>query len=289
MTQPLTRAWARSCSKIMTRHRPTVPLLLKTTATRLQFFFPEGVYSVSGGGLVGNYSTTHFHLHWGSVNTQGSEHNLDGKKFAAEMHFVSYNTKYSSISEAVSHPDGLAVLGVLIKVEGDNNAAFSFLEDAKNLINKSSSRAVQAFKLQAMLPSDQTKYFRYSGSLTTPGCQESVTWTVFNEAVKISQDQINILHELKANANTSMSNNYRPCSHSTAESSRLASSPYAKFVRASSKYNKPWQRCKRCQHGRWPVLVDVVCCLYRALNVLNHACTVELITKLHFFSIALLA
>ena len=32
------------------------------------------------------------------------------------MHFVSYNTKYSNISEAVPHPDGLAVLGVFIKV-----------------------------------------------------------------------------------------------------------------------------------------------------------------------------
>ncbi|KAJ7379722.1 hypothetical protein OS493_014128 [Desmophyllum pertusum] len=148
----------------------------------LTFVPSEDVYSVSGGGLVGNYSTAGFHLHWGSIDTQGSEHNLDGEKFAAELHFVSWNTKYSNVSEAKDKSDGLAVLGLFIKVEGANNTAFSFLEDAKRLIYKGSSKSdIPAFKLDTTLPSDQTKYFRYNGSLTIPGCQESVIWTVFNE------------------------------------------------------------------------------------------------------------
>lgn len=36
--------------------------------------------------------------------------------FVLQLHFVSYNTKYASLSEAVSKPDGLAVLGLLIEV-----------------------------------------------------------------------------------------------------------------------------------------------------------------------------
>ena len=32
------------------------------------------------------------------------------------MHIVHYNTKYGSFANAVPHPDGLAVLGVLIEV-----------------------------------------------------------------------------------------------------------------------------------------------------------------------------
>ena len=44
-----------------------------------------------------------------------------------------------------------------------------------------------------MLPTDLTKFFRYPGSLTTPGCYESVNWTVFKDPVKISQHQVRYL------------------------------------------------------------------------------------------------
>ena len=47
--------------------------------------FPEDVYNVSGGGLTGVFTTAQLHLHWGSANTNGSEHFLDGKQYAAEV------------------------------------------------------------------------------------------------------------------------------------------------------------------------------------------------------------
>ena len=36
--------------------------------------------------------------------------------FNFQLHFVSMNTKYSSLSESLGHSDGLAVLGVFLKV-----------------------------------------------------------------------------------------------------------------------------------------------------------------------------
>ncbi|KAL9981645.1 hypothetical protein ACROYT_G010377 [Oculina patagonica] len=183
----------------------------KNNGHALVFALPENVYNVSGGGLTGVYTTAQFHLHWGSVNTQGSEHFLDGHKYAAELHFVSYNTKYANLSMAAGNDDGLAVLGVLIKVEGGNNSAFDFLENAKNVMYKDNEKGdIAAFKLKPILPADQTKYFRYPGSLTTPECQQSVTWTVFNDAVKISEYQINLMRMLKGKDNATISNNYRP-------------------------------------------------------------------------------
>lgn len=47
--------------------------------------FPEDVYNVSGGGLDGVFTTVQFHAHWGSTNMKGSEHFLDGDKYAAEV------------------------------------------------------------------------------------------------------------------------------------------------------------------------------------------------------------
>ena len=34
------------------------------------------------------------------------------------------------------------------------------------------------------------KFYRYSGSLTTPGCYESVTWTVFEDVLPVSASQV---------------------------------------------------------------------------------------------------
>ena len=38
------------------------------------------------------------------------------KMFSAELHLVHFNTKYGSFGDAVDKPDGLAVLGILLKV-----------------------------------------------------------------------------------------------------------------------------------------------------------------------------
>ena len=46
---------------------------------------PSFTYFVSGGGLTGNFTTAQFHLHWGSSNSKGSEHKIDGKQYAAEV------------------------------------------------------------------------------------------------------------------------------------------------------------------------------------------------------------
>ena len=49
-----------------------------------------------------------------------------------------------------------------------------------------------AFPLIKALPRDHKVYYRYPGSLTTPPCHESVTWTVFENHISISQAQVMI-------------------------------------------------------------------------------------------------
>jgi carbonic anhydrase len=47
--------------------------------------FKPNEFLVSGGGLPGTFYTHGFHFHWGSDNTKGSEHTVNGKKYPAEV------------------------------------------------------------------------------------------------------------------------------------------------------------------------------------------------------------
>ncbi|XP_074636243.1 carbonic anhydrase 1-like [Acropora palmata] len=176
----------------------------------LKVSLPSDYYKVSGGNLPGTFTTVQFHLHWGSNNTQGAEHGMDGIFYPAEIHFVSFNEKYPNISESLSHSDGLAVLGVFLKVGDFNSHYDKFLMESMVPKEPDTNKSIASFPLDSLLPADKTKYFRYNGSLTTPTCNEAVTWTVFKDAVEISQAQMDILRSLKMKGNDTIVDNYRP-------------------------------------------------------------------------------
>lgn len=46
------------------------------------------------------------------------------------------------------------------------------------------------YPLKAFLPRNIDRFYRYDGSLTTPTCNEVVTWTVFDETISISENQV---------------------------------------------------------------------------------------------------
>jgi carbonic anhydrase len=44
-----------------------------------------------------------------------------------------------------------------------------------------------------LLPKQTTSFYRYSGSLTTPFCQQIVIWTVFDTPIEVSEKQASCL------------------------------------------------------------------------------------------------
>ncbi len=46
---------------------------------------------------------------------------------------------------------------------------------------------------QLILPeANMTNYYRYEGSLTTPGCTEAVVWTVFEHPIPLDREQVRL-------------------------------------------------------------------------------------------------
>lgn len=75
----------------------------------------EGAY-IKGGPLNSTYVFKQLHFHWGQNDLEGSEDRINNHSFAMEMHAVFFNNLYQSLSNAVSHPDGLAVLSFFFEV-----------------------------------------------------------------------------------------------------------------------------------------------------------------------------
>uniref|UniRef100_A0A671MNE5 Carbonic anhydrase IX n=1 Tax=Sinocyclocheilus anshuiensis TaxID=1608454 RepID=A0A671MNE5_9TELE len=104
------------------------------------------------------------------------------------IHVVHYNSRYANLAEAASKADGLAVLGGFIG----------------KLIT------IPGFNVRHLLPDSLDRFYRYSGSLTTPPCFQTVSWTLFNDSIRVSRRQLAALEDtLKTEHNKLLSKNFR--------------------------------------------------------------------------------
>uniref|UniRef100_A0A8C5QQ41 Carbonic anhydrase n=1 Tax=Leptobrachium leishanense TaxID=445787 RepID=A0A8C5QQ41_9ANUR len=151
----------------------------------------ENASVVKGGPLQGTYHLNQFHFHWGPSNDFGSEHTVNGKGYAAELHLVHWNSdKYASFAEATKNPDGCAVLTVFLEVGSAHPGLQKVVEALGHIKTKDQQAAFTNFDAASLLPAS-LDYWTYFGSLTHPPLLECVTWVIFREPIKASADQIN--------------------------------------------------------------------------------------------------
>ncbi|XP_048374426.1 carbonic anhydrase 4 [Sphaerodactylus townsendi] len=189
--------------------------ILKNTGHSVQVDLDESA-KISSGGLETTYRAVQFHFHWGSNHSHetapGSEHTIDGERYAMELHIVHIKDQHKDIGEALSN-NGVAVLGFFIQT-GDEN------KDYNNLISKfqdvpyhGNKTEMASLPLSSFIPKEEdlSEYYRYNGSLTTPGCSEGVIWTLFKEPIILSSTQVQeFWMKLYFNKDLPMEDNFRP-------------------------------------------------------------------------------
>lgn len=147
----------------------------------------ESLIHISGSvpPFSGEWDFVDVHLHWGDgVIPHGSEHSIQGRFSDAEAHFVFYNQVYESVQEALRKPDGLLVVGILLRgTDQTRPVMFPSLGLRNQLANI--GKPGQAMKIEAdltplveVLQQAVSKFYNYAGSLTTPPCNPVVTWVV---------------------------------------------------------------------------------------------------------------
>lgn len=191
--------------------------LFNTAGHTVQVNVPTNLIHVKGGGLGATYALEQFHFHWGSTNSNGSEHNVNGYPSGMEIHLVHYNAdKYLSVSAAENDPTGILVFGIFVNVTNSSNTDANLGEVVTTLTNAKTFKngvnaTMNAFAMKGFLPSGALNYYRYNGSLTTPGCKQSVIWNVFENPVYITASQMNTFRNTVYNADgNKLTTNHRP-------------------------------------------------------------------------------
>lgn len=124
------------------------------------------------------YTLQQFHFH------TPSEHQLNGKNKAMELHLVHTN----QVGES-------AVVGLLIE-EGQENMNFKTMwEQLPEKKTEIAMAVIDPIPLNNIFPKDHIIFF-YTGSLTTPPCTEEVKWIVFKEPIQMSKEQITAFRQI---------------------------------------------------------------------------------------------
>ena len=170
----LTQAQKGNTSSLTTHYEAT-PLYVVNNGHTVQANYAQGsTLQVDGEA----YDLLQFHVH------TPSEHTVNGHAAPLELHFVHKNAAGQ-----------LAVLGVLTKAGAEHVELAKLQANLPTMVNASYTSATTKVDATKILP-ENSEYYQYSGSLTTPPCSEQVKWFVYKDAVEVSADQIKAFQQI---------------------------------------------------------------------------------------------
>lgn len=169
----LTQAHTETLRPLQFEYQPT-PLEIVNNGHSIQVNYAPGSQAMLNGQ---SYNLLQFHFH------TPSEHQINGESAAMELHLV--------------HDDGagkLAVVAVMLD-EGESSELIEQLWENIPPIGETQKVPQVMVDIAELLPQNSS-YFNYVGSLTTPPCSEGVMWYVLTEPMEVSEEQIETFQTL---------------------------------------------------------------------------------------------
>ncbi|XP_017314972.1 carbonic anhydrase 4 [Ictalurus punctatus] len=185
--------------------------MLKNNGRTVSLDIPLGA-TVSEGNLLHTYNAIQLHFHWGNNGSPGSEHTLDGEQYPMELHILHLKDTYIAVEDALNDTTGQAILGFFFEESDSENKEYSAFIAALAQVQDAEGQTELAISLNSLILSERMlgAYYRYEGSETTPGCSETVIWTMFEQPIPLSRDQLAAFSTLKFNGGKPMVDTFRP-------------------------------------------------------------------------------
>lgn len=138
---------------------------------------------VGGGGTIQINNTEYVlqQCHWHAP----SEHTIDGKKFALELHMVHQSADNQT-----------AVVGIMYIIGRPDTFLQELMDHIGSVVRTDELEERSTGVLDPRhIKIGSRKYYRYIGSLTIPPCTEDVVWTISRKVRTVSREQVRLLRE----------------------------------------------------------------------------------------------
>ncbi|CAF2823623.1 unnamed protein product [Rotaria sp. Silwood2] len=159
---------------------------------------------LTGGGLNGTFEFLNFHLHWGENYKSGSEHQVNGEKYAGEIHFVYINPRTHQLAVLAMFMKSSRSIHMNESISSHRMNTNDSYPIENNTLNEweryfSIARTLQHanisivlnLNLAILMGTNLNDFWRYKGSLTTPPCTEDIIWTVFKIPIIFTENELN--------------------------------------------------------------------------------------------------
>ncbi|XP_055713135.1 carbonic anhydrase-related protein 10 isoform X1 [Phlebotomus papatasi] len=171
--------------------------------------------NISGGPLAYRYQFEEIYIHYGTENSQGSEHHIHGYSFPGEIQLYGFNKElYRNMSEAQHKSQGIVGISLMVQIGDTPNPELRIITSTFNkVLYKGTSTPIRHISLRSLLPNTE-QFMTYEGSTTHPGCWESTVWIILNKPIYITKQELYALRRLMQGSEHTpkapLGNNARP-------------------------------------------------------------------------------
>ncbi|XP_037936350.1 putative carbonic anhydrase 3 isoform X2 [Teleopsis dalmanni] len=185
--------------KLTWHHYEDLPIGIKIhnngNTVILRAAFSGNIPTIGGADLLASYCFVEIRFRWCLLNSEGSEHMINFKKFPMEIQ-VMHRT---GPPEGTSSYD-LLIVSYLYDITTSHNPYLEpVVQNLHCICEPGSSVEIPPFPLSYLCCQFRSNFYSYGGSLTEPPCYEGVEWFIYPEPLAISERQINQFRQLLSN------------------------------------------------------------------------------------------